>query len=114
RLGERFEVTASLTVAEAYALRPFVRERPGTGRHRLVTTGLIDPEVCLWGHRRCRYLGVDFNHPAVIAAAGMPRGLRRRLTRSRRPKVLVAGLSKRVECFLDVDGRCFGTVSTFT
>jgi hypothetical protein len=39
--------------------------------------------------------------------------LRKRAERSRRPKVVVAGLSKRVEAYLDAAGAYFGAVSTF-
>jgi hypothetical protein len=36
------------------------------------------------------------------------------LERSRRPKILVAGLSKCVECFVDLRGEYVGAVSTFS
>jgi hypothetical protein len=102
-----------MTAGEAYELRPFIRESPRAGRGRLVTTGLIDPGICHWGKRTCRYLGRDFRHPAVANSADLPETLRRRLVRARRPKLLVAGLSRRLECVLDSDGRYLGAVSTF-
>jgi SAM-dependent methyltransferase len=112
-LGDCFEVWAGMTASEAYDLRPFVRESPRAVRGRLITTGLIDPGVCHWGKRRCRYLGQDFRHPVVRASRLLPPNLRRRLTRSRRPKILVAGLSRRLECVLDEKGQLLGAVSTF-
>jgi SAM-dependent methyltransferase len=113
RLGDRFEVWAGMTAGEAYDLRPFVCESSRAARGRLVTTGLIDPGVCHWGKRRCRYLGEDFQHPAVKLSRFLPPTLRRRLARSRRPKIIVAGLSRRLECVLDEKGRLLGAVSTF-
>jgi SAM-dependent methyltransferase len=112
-LGDRFEVWAGMTAGEAYDLRPFVCESPRAARGRLVTTGLIDPGFCHWGARRCRYLGQDFQHPAVKSSRFLPPSLRRRLARSRRPKIIVAGLSRRVESVLDERGQLLGAVSTF-
>jgi hypothetical protein len=113
RLGDRFEVCAGMTAAEAYDLRPFIRECRHARRGRLVTTGLIDPGACLWGRQKCRYLGRDFRHPAVAPATILPQSLRRRVIRARRPKILVAGLSRRLECVLDYEGNLLGAVSTF-
>ncbi len=112
RLGDAFDVSAGLTAAQAYALVPFVRERPAAQRGRLVTTGLIDPGECHWGRRTCRFLGRDFAHPAV-SATGLPSDLRRRLAKARRPKVVVAGLSRRVECIVDGRGEYLPSVGTF-
>jgi hypothetical protein len=39
--------------------------------------------------------------------------LQRRLQQARRPKVIVAGLAPRLECFLDAEGDFAGAVSTF-
>jgi hypothetical protein len=78
-----------------------------------VTTGLIDPDVCRWGNRRCRYLKKDYLRP-VIREAGLPAYVGQRVRRVRRPKVLVAGLSNRVEAFLDREGEFCGAVSTFS
>jgi SAM-dependent methyltransferase len=113
RLGDRFEVWAGMTAAEAYDLRPFIRESRRARRGRLVTTGLIDPGACHWGRRKCRYLGREFRHPAVVPTPGLPPSLQRRLIRARRPKILVAGLSRRLECVLDYEGSLLGAVSTF-
>jgi methylase of polypeptide subunit release factors len=113
RLGDQFDVWAGMTAAEAYDLRPFIRESPRAKRGRLVTTGLIDPGVCHWGLRKCRYLGQNYQHPAVAASNGLPSTIRSRLKRARRPKILVAGLSRRLECVLDREGALLGAVSTF-
>lgn len=112
-LGESFEVFASMTAGMAYELLPFVQEEDGASAQRLVTTGLIEPGQCQWGVWTCRYLKHDFGRP-VIRENGLPPGLVRRLEKVRRPKVLVAGLSNRVEAFLDPAGVYCGAVSTVT
>ena len=112
-VGELFEVHASMTAGEAYTLIPFIKEGDEALRLRFVTTGLIDPGVCHWGNKVCRYLGKRFQKP-TISSKSLPEGLSRRVARMRRPKVLVAGLSTRVEAFLDEKGDYLGAVSTYS
>jgi hypothetical protein len=112
-VGDLFEVHASMTAGEAYALRPFLKEADDQSPLRFVTTGLIDPGVCHWGTKVCRYLGKRFQRP-TISTKPLPDQLSRRVNRMRRPKVLVAGLSTMVEAFLDADGTHLGAVSTYS
>jgi hypothetical protein len=114
RLAEIFEVCGSMTTGMAYELVPFLSEQPAAERHRLVTTGLIDPGRCEWGRRRCRYLKRDYTHPAITNPQALPASFRRRIGLWSRPKILVAGLSNRLEAFLDAQGVFCGVVQTFT
>jgi hypothetical protein len=123
RLGDQFEIIASMTTGIAYDLSPFVREarseeianRSIDGPIRLVTTGLIEPGTCEWGKRTCRYLKQDYQHPVIESSAdSLPAVVRQRLKKVARPKVLVAGLSTRVEAFLDEQGIHAGAVSTYS
>jgi hypothetical protein len=113
-LARDFELSASMTAGDAYDLRPFISDSPRGRGQKLVTTGLIDPGLCAWGKVACRYLKTDYAFPRIVECADMSASLRRRLARSRRPKIIVAGLSKRIECFLDEYGECAGAVSTFS
>ena len=113
RLEDVFEIRASMTAANAYDVRPHVIDSE-LGGLKLVTTGLIDPDTCLWGRRRCRYLKRDYQHPRLDEAEIGGKDLLRRCRRARRPKLLVAGLSRRVECFVDGSGDYIGAVQTFT
>lgn len=113
-LSEHFDVCASMTTGEAYEVKRFVKNDEVAANYRLVTTGLIDPGVCSWGQLRCRYLGDDFLFPAVAMHDALTASLKKRLAQSRRPKVLVAGLSIRVEAVLDPTGELLGAVSTFS
>ncbi|MFN3649417.1 MAG: class I SAM-dependent DNA methyltransferase [Armatimonadota bacterium] len=112
-LEERFEVAAGMTAGEAYRVREAVRDQPDGDDLKLVTTGLIDPGVCRWGEAKCRYLKRDYRFPRVVDEASLPETVRRRLLRARRPKLLVAGLSARIEAFLDEQGEYAGAVSTW-
>ena len=112
-VGDFFEVHASMTAGEAYELLPHLREGDEAAWPRFVTTGLIDPGVCLWGGKTCRYLGQRFQRP-TFNRESLPEPLGRRVTRMSRPKVLVAGLSTRVEAFCDEGGDHIGAVSTYS
>jgi hypothetical protein len=112
RLGDAFEVRAGLTASEAYELRPHIDDsRDGAGA-KLLTTGLIDPGTSLWGARRCRFLKADYLHPRVADSARDNPRLARRLARAERPKIIVAGLARRLECYLDLEGEYLAAVST--
>jgi SAM-dependent methyltransferase len=111
RLGDHFEVSAGMTVADAYEARSLLSDSEEGPGARLLTTGLVDPGRSLWGERECRFLGRRLRHPR-LAHASTP-SLQKRILRSRRPKVLVAGLGKRIESLLDAEGLYLGAVSTF-
>jgi hypothetical protein len=116
RSGAAFVLRASLTTGDYYRLRGLVVEATD-GRAdapRLMTTGLIDPGESLWGRAPCRFLGTTLQRPVVVDDGALPASLARAVVWSRRPKVLVAGLSRELEAFLDADGTCLGAVSTWS
>jgi hypothetical protein len=120
-LGSLAHVAASMTTGMAYDLIPYVAEdeqgeleADQEGSLRLVTTGLIDPGVCRWGEKTCRYLKHRFDRPIIRLDATTPATLRVRIEKMTRPKILVAGLSTRIEACLDRTGRWIGAVSTYS
>ncbi len=114
RLSDRFEVRASMTASEAYAIADALDDRAHGDGLALVTTGLLDRARCLWGERPCRYLGRTLLHPRLVSSEALPASVRRRMEHARRPKLLVAGLGRRIECALDPHGAWLGAVSTWT
>jgi len=114
RLGDVFQAAASMTTADAYDLQGFIVESTGSSLLRLTTTGLIDPGVFLWGQIPCRYLKSDYDRPVIVESGDLPTSLAKRCNTARRPKVLVAGLGKRLEAAFDELGLYIGAVSTFT
>jgi SAM-dependent methyltransferase len=112
-VGDRFEVTAGLTTAEAYSLRPWLIDDAHATGPKLTTTGLIDPRQNFWGSRRCRFLGRDYLHPRIRPLPHAPAWLARRCARAARPKILVAGLATRLEAVLDANGEFAGSVGTY-
>ncbi len=111
-IDEFFEVRSNFFVQDFYALKPCVRDMAGGEFPRLITTGLIEPGSTLWGTRPCRYGGRDYLHPRLDTTA-MPEALRQKVDLQRGPKILVAGLARRVEAVLDAHGDLTGAVQTF-
>jgi hypothetical protein len=103
-----------MTAADAYDLVPHLIDDPTAPGPKLVTTGLIDPNVCHWGQRPCRYLKKDYQHPRLDLSKPLTRSLEKRIATARRPKILIAGLAKKIEAFLDPTGEFIGAVSTFS
>lgn len=114
KISDLFDVSASMTTGDAYDIVAQVVDKQHGSALKLVTTGLIDPGTCHWGNRSCRYLKRDFQFPRVRDSKRLSKSLRKRLRKARRPKVLVAGLSRRIECFLDREGESIGAVSTYS
>lgn len=96
-----------LTTAEAYAIAPLIREyREGDSDDaifRVANTGTIDPWRFLWGERPMRWLGREYLRP-VVEREALRRLLPRRAAQAERPKVLLAGLSRRIEAVVDAEG----------
>lgn len=109
-LGDLVEVRASATVAEAYEWKPSVveREHAPTGSPVFVVSGSIDPGELLWGEVPTRYLGVDYQRPAIPMNVLSPR----RRAAVAAPAVLVAGLSRVLEGCAVSGGTHCGAVAT--
>jgi hypothetical protein len=120
RLGSSFPVLSAVasvhgaaTVAEAYELVPLIRDA-GTsapGDLRVVNSGTIDRYVNLWGTKPMRYLGNSYVHPVVPhgAASRLPAV---RLRQARTPKIIVAGMTRVLECIADLPGALLPAKST--
>ena len=113
-LASRFQLAASMIAADAYDLIPYLRDDKHAPGPKLVTTGLIEPRHCIWGTRTCRYLKTDYQHPRLTLSSHLTRSLTTRIQNARRPKILLAGLAKKIEAFLDPAGDYIGAVSTYS
>jgi hypothetical protein len=111
-LSEVAEVFGAATVAEAYEIQPLVQEAGGeTDGLRLVNSGTIDRYSLLWGQKVCRYLGSSYARPIVTreSASRLPAKRRQQAVR---PKIIVAGMTKILECAVDLDGAVLAGKST--
>ncbi len=103
------EVWGAATVSEAYKFQPLVRD--GGGGSMLVNSGTIDRYTFLWGAKQCRYLGSSYLRPTVsmqdIASVSSTRAAQAQST-----KIVIAGMTLRLECALDSDGAFIAGKST--
>jgi hypothetical protein len=106
-------VAGGATVSEAYELLPLLsnEEHPSPADLRVLNSGLIDPHRPLWGARPMRYLKHAFAHP-VVEAARQQEIPPRRLQQARVPKVIVAGMTRVLECVADPGGEYLAAKST--
>jgi hypothetical protein len=113
RLAERVQVFGGATVAEAYRIRDLIRDADGPDGDllRLVNSGTIDRYRSWWGVKRCRYLGRSFLRPVIPAEreADLPE---KRRQQGRTPKIIVAGMTRRLECIVDPHGILLAGKST--
>ena len=99
-LGERCWLNANFR-DEYYGLVPAVTD--GGDGPPLVTVGLIDPGVCLWGRRPVRFNRQRFEAPRV-AIERLDEQMRAWAARKLVPKVLVANQTRIIEAVADHDG----------
>ena len=105
------EISDAATVAEAYKLVPFIMDDAEGEGYKLINTGTIDPYVSLWGHKPTQYIKHRFLHPRVREADILTVNARR-LKQSNESKIIVAGMSNRMEAMCDVKGEFIAGKST--
>jgi adenine-specific DNA-methyltransferase len=101
---------------EAYEYVPFLKESSDINGNvkkfrKLINTGTIDPLQTLWGERQTRYLKSSYLEPVILdkdVGAISPR----RLDQAKSLKIVIAGMSKRIEAFLDLNGEYMAGIAT--
>ena len=108
-----FEVHGGLTTDDFYQLQ--VEESPYGAGLKLLTSGGIDPNQSFWGKEGNyqKFRKQNFRFPRIVKGE-YSCSLERKLERSRRPKIIVANLTKELEAFLDVKGEYQGATATQT
>ncbi|MGB3615753.1 MAG: N-6 DNA methylase [Elainellaceae cyanobacterium] len=111
-LGDALAVVGAASVSEAYRLQPLIHEQPHPKNAlRLVNSGTIDRYVHHWGHKPLQYLGDRYRHP-VIAKPALVELLPKRYRQATASKLIVAGLTRQLECVWDKDGTVMAGKST--
>lgn len=108
-----FEVHGGLTTGDFYKIQV---EENKTGKGlRLITSGGIDPNVSYWGSedQTQKFNKSDYIYPRIIDT-NYDQSLKKKLQRSRRPKLIIANLTKEVEVFFDRKGEYQGSTATQT
>ncbi|MBE9177633.1 N-6 DNA methylase [Oculatella sp. LEGE 06141] len=112
-LADLAEITGAATVAEAYELKALIQDKSviAPGDLRLANSGTIDRYCFHWGTKPLRYLGMTYIRPVVPVEQTqcLPR---KRYHQARQPKIVVAGMTKTLECALDRQGDILAAKST--
>ncbi|MEM9219222.1 MAG: DNA methyltransferase [Cyanobacteria bacterium P01_F01_bin.150] len=129
-LGQIATVVGAATVSEAYDLKPLIQEicslekskqeknkqssleaETDIGYFKFINSGTIDPYCFLWGQKKLRYLKQRFQAP-VITYSQKQWVPSRRWHQAQSAKIVVAGMTLRLECALDGEGEFFPGKST--
>jgi hypothetical protein len=97
------EILGASTVSEAYEIKNYLREYhqgPFKGIKKFINTGTIDPYTSLWGQCKTQYIKNSYIKP-IIFDSDIIKVNRMRLAQANSNKIIIAGLSKRLECFFD-------------
>ena len=107
-------VSGAATVGEAYKIKEIVvdagSEKCPSNSKKLVNTGTIDRYEFLWGKKNTRYLKGAYKFP-IAKGSDLAAINKKRLSQSKSKKIIIAGMTKVLECVLD-DGKCLAGKST--
>ena len=105
-------VKGASTVSEAYQIQPFLSEVNLSKKNYLkfINTGAIDRYRSLWNIKPTRYLKNAYMGP-VIESELIHKLPDKRVLESQQPKIIIGGMTKVLECFMD-QGEYFAGKST--
>lgn len=95
-------VLGAATVNEAYQLKEIIKEvnTDDDKFKKLINSGTIDPYVSLWGNKRTQYIKDSYDKPIALDEK-LIELLPNRFKQSSGRKLIIAGMSKRLEVFYD-------------
>lgn len=103
RLDQVASVVGAATVAEAYLISPLLQDDPDGSGFRFANSGTIDRYAILWGIADCRYLKRSYRYPR-LSIPDLSGVSQKRVEQANTPKIIVAGMTKVLECCLDLEG----------
>ncbi|MBN1795923.1 MAG: hypothetical protein JW804_04560 [Sedimentisphaerales bacterium] len=107
------DVLGAATVSEAYEIKKLIKE--GTSEVnaplKVVNSGTIDRYCLLWKEKPLRYIKDSYKLPVIPLEneGSLPS---KRLKQSKLPKIIIAGMTKRLECAIDLNGEYLAGKST--
>jgi type I restriction-modification system DNA methylase subunit len=98
-----FDITGSATVGEAYEIKKIIHEEKLSNNElKFINTGTIDRYKSLWGIKATRYIKDSYEKP-VVTKADLKNISNKRYTQATSSKIIIGGMSKILESFLDID-----------
>ena len=107
------KILGAATVGEAYEIKEKLIDSPShnLGFKKLVNTGTIDPYISLWGIKGTQYIKHNYSNP-IITDDSIKEINETRLNQSNSAKIIIAGMSKYIEAFIDGKGEFLAGKST--
>ncbi|MBC7523237.1 MAG: Eco57I restriction-modification methylase domain-containing protein [Flavobacterium sp.] len=102
------------TVGEAYLIKEKIIENTIDNKgefKKLINTGTIDKWVSLWGIKKTQYIKDSYSNP-IIFCNDLNEINKTRLDQSNKQKIIIAGMSNKIEAFLDINGEYLAGKST--
>ena len=95
-------VNGAATVNEAYLVKEYLVDDGSeiTGKRKFINTGGLDPYISFWGKQEMRYLKGKYLYP-VAADSDVKSMSAKRYKESISEKVIIGGMTKRLECYYD-------------
>ncbi len=98
------KISGAATVSEAYEIKKYVKEKITECQDRnikkIVNTGTIDRYLLLWGKKRMQYIKSSYINP-MIRDDDLLCISERRLKQAECKKIIIAGMTKALECAYD-------------
>lgn len=131
-IGDRFpplesvaQVSGAATVAEAYRLKSLIfslKDESKQSREphqasefasllRVVNSGTLDRYCIRWANKPLRYLGDRISQP-VVSSLALQQHLPQRYRQARATKLIVASMTRQLECVADLQGELLAGKST--
>jgi hypothetical protein len=108
------EISDASTVNEAYELKKYIYEyndQHNNPTKKFINTGTIDPYTSFWGVVSTQYIKGSYKAP-VVRDIDLKRISPRRYRQACKKKIIVGGMTKRLECFCDFNGEYLAGKST--
>ena len=114
KLYERKDISifGAATVGEAYEIKKVMIDNANqVDSFKFVNTGTIDPYSVLWGMYPTQYIKSSYRYPRV-RHVDLKKISKNRFTQASSAKIIVAGMSKRIEAIFDTAGDFIAGKST--
>lgn len=107
-------VIGAATVSEAYEIKKLIKEENsvvGSKYKKLINTGTLDPYISLWGKQKTQYLKESYIRPVVLED-DLKNKYPTRFEQAVTNKIIVGGMTKRLEAFYDKGSYLAGKSTT--
>ena len=111
-LKEFCNVYGAATVAEAYKLKEILKNLDKEKDYfKFINTGTIDRYIQLWDKGKTQYIKQSYLKP-IVMKNGLKEFFPNRYNNSVKEKIIIAGMTKKIESVLDSDGEFLAGKST--